>query len=150
MADYFFDTSAFVKYFAIEQGSDIVINLIDKPINNTWITELTLTEFYCALYRKFRNNELSEQNLETAISAFENQTKKLQVLDIDAFTFEESRHCVKEYGKAFGLRTLDALQIAAFKIIAEKNWTFVAADALVCKLIRAIGFDVINPVIDMG
>ena len=60
MADYFFDTSAFVKYFAIEQGSDIVINLIDKPINNTWITELTLTEFYCALYRKFRNNELSE------------------------------------------------------------------------------------------
>ena len=145
MENYFFDTSAFIKYFTSEAGYDLIIDLIDNPNNDTWITELTLTEFYCALYRKYRGNVLTEKNLKIAISAFDKQINRFNVLPMDAFSYQKSRECIKTYGMQFGLRTLDALQIAAFSNIAEKNWTFVAADTIACNVTQLMGFDVINP-----
>jgi hypothetical protein len=37
------------------------------------------------------------------------------------------------------------VQIAAFKIVAENNWTFVAADTVPCEITKNMGFNVINP-----
>ncbi|MCX5814146.1 MAG: hypothetical protein NT178_16625 [Proteobacteria bacterium] len=41
---------------------------------------------------------------------------------------EEAESLVKKFGSQPGLRTLDALHLATFVLIAEKGWVFVAAD----------------------
>ena len=146
MDRFFYDTSAFVKYFNIEEGSDIVFKLIDTPENETWITELTTVEFYSALYRKFRNRNISEIQLQAAMDGYNEEIANYNVENITSYTFKQSQNIILEYGKEWGLRSLDALQIAAFVIIAEKEWTFVSSDNIACNVVNRMGFKIINPI----
>jgi len=67
----FFDTSALVKFFHEEQGSETVTNLITSPNNEIWILELVRIEFFISLFRRFRNKEINDKQLEEAITGFE-------------------------------------------------------------------------------
>jgi len=58
---------------------------------------------------------------------------------------KEAETLLKKYGKIQGLRTLDALYIGAFSLIAEKEWYFVVADYNLCNVLQLIGFKTINP-----
>lgn len=147
MATFFYDTSAFVKYFTLERGSDKIISFIDDPANETWISELTLTEYYCALHRKYRNKEINEKQLNEAIEGFNEAVCSFNVEEITGFIFQQSRKYVLQYGRNSGLRTLDALQIAAFVLVAESDWTFVASDTIPCEIINTMGYHVINPLL---
>lgn len=51
----FFDTSALVKHFHEEEGSNIVTELINSQENKIWIFEIAKIEFFCSLYRRYRN-----------------------------------------------------------------------------------------------
>ena len=53
---------------------------------------------------------------------------------------------ILEYGKEWELRTLDAIQIAAFVIIADKDWTFISADNVACNVVNHLGFKTINSI----
>ena len=59
----FFDTSALVKFFHEEEGTDIVTDLILEENNEVWISELGRLEFISAVFRRFRNKELDEGQL---------------------------------------------------------------------------------------
>jgi len=48
---YFFDTSALVKLFSDEVGSDKVRELVMNPLSENYILELALIELLCAVYR---------------------------------------------------------------------------------------------------
>ena len=146
MAVFFYDTSAFVKYFTSEAGSAGIIRLIDDPANETQITELTLTEYYCALHRKFRNKQINEIQLNEAIQGFDADINRYNIEDITSYTFLKSKEYVLQFGQKYGLRTLDAIQIAAFVLIADQDWTFVAADSIPCDMIAQLGFNVFNPI----
>jgi len=50
-----------------------------------------------------------------------------------------------QYGKTKGLRTLDALHLAAFILISEKDWAFLAADDNLCGIAALLGYKVISP-----
>jgi len=66
----FFDTSALVKFFHEEKGTDIVTELILDHNNEVWISELGRLEFISAVFRRFRNKELDEERLNTAVNSF--------------------------------------------------------------------------------
>lgn len=59
----FFDTSALVKFFNVEQGTDRVTELIVNRRNRIIISELARLEIYSALYRKFRNHQIDNIQL---------------------------------------------------------------------------------------
>jgi predicted nucleic acid-binding protein len=40
----FFDTSALVKFFRREEGTDVVSSLITDPENRVWVSELAKLE----------------------------------------------------------------------------------------------------------
>jgi predicted nucleic acid-binding protein len=50
----FFDTSALVKFFHREKGTDAVTSLLTDPDNSVWVSELAKLEFVGALYRRYR------------------------------------------------------------------------------------------------
>ncbi len=67
----FFDTSALVKYFHDEAGTQQVVSLITDQANEIWVSDLTRVEFLSALYRKVRTGELEVDRLREAVIGFE-------------------------------------------------------------------------------
>lgn len=50
----FFDTSALVKFFHTEEGTDKVTELINSEENEIWISEVAGLEFLSAILRRLR------------------------------------------------------------------------------------------------
>lgn len=141
----FFDTSAIVKLFHEEEGSEEVTKLITLQENDIWISELVKIEFFSAVMRRFRNKEINEKKLSEAISGFEEQLTSFNIEPLSHSVLVEAETLLKKYGKIKGLRTLDALHLGAFRLISEDDWYFVAADENLCEIAQLIGFKTINP-----
>jgi hypothetical protein len=52
---------------------------------------------------------------------------------------------LQKFGKEHGLRTLDAIHLATFSLIAESKWLFVCSDETLCLVVKELGFEFINP-----
>ena len=141
----FFDTSALVKFFHEEEGTDIVTELILDRNNEVWISELGRLEFVSAVFRRFRNKELDEEQLNTAVNSFEDQIAGFNIEHLGHAILEEAELFIKNYGRTHGLKALDALHLGTFSLISEKDWSFVVADDNLCKVAEVIGFTTINP-----
>jgi uncharacterized protein len=141
----FFDTSALIKFFHEEEGTDIVTDLILDQNNEVWFSELGRLEFISAVFRRFRNKELDEGQLNTAVGSFENQIAGFNVEPLGHAVLEQAELFIKKHGRTYGLKALDALHLGAFSLISEKDWSFVVADDNLGKVAEAIGFTTINP-----
>jgi len=142
---YFFDTSALVKIFSNESGSAKVKEFVINPKAECWISDLAFVELYSALFRKFRNNKITQQQLEVAASGIKEQLDTFIIFPLGKPTIEESINLIKEYGKVYGLRTLDALHISSWRLCSEKDWVFVSADKTQLKVVEQLNGKVINP-----
>jgi uncharacterized protein with PIN domain len=142
----FFDTSALVKFFHEEEGTGAVTTLILDPNNQIWIVELARIEFRSAVFRRFRNKELTEEKLDQSLISFEKQLTTFHIETLGRAVVNEASSLLDRYGKTHGLRTLDALQLGAFSLIAEEDgWCFVAADPTLLKVAKILEFETINP-----
>jgi predicted nucleic acid-binding protein len=119
--NYFFDTSALVKFFHVENGTDIVTRLIEDNTSEIYVSDLARLEFTSALYRRYRNNALDELKLHSALVNFESQLKSFIVEPITQVVLEESLLLLKKFGKDYGLRTLDALHLGTYSLISESG-----------------------------
>lgn len=142
----FFDTSALVKFFHDEIGTERVTKWIMASEYVIWISELARLEMISALYRRYRNNEISSEKLITATDAFEEQIESFQVEPLSQSIVLESERLLKVYGKNQGLRTLDALHLGTYSLICDEYWSFVASDDNLCKVVTEMGYSVMNPV----
>jgi uncharacterized protein with PIN domain len=141
----FFDTSALVKFFSEEAGSDQISALINDSRNELWIFELTLLEYRSALHRKLRNREITREAFEIAESGFTNEMARFQIEPFSRATIRQAEQLMATYGKSKHLRTLDSLQAAAFTLIAEPDWIFITADDVLADTIQAMGHRSLNP-----
>ncbi|MBC8181583.1 type II toxin-antitoxin system VapC family toxin [candidate division KSB1 bacterium] len=141
----YFDTSALIKLFHEEKGTVVVTDLIENKENKIYISELAKIEFYCALYRRLRNNEISKKDLEKAVNGFEIQIQDFNIDPLGHAVINEAEKLIKRFGCDYGLRTLDALQLATFYLISEEDWNFVTTDITLYKVVIATGLRAINP-----
>jgi len=141
----FLDTSALVKFFHEEKGSQKVIELLSARENEIWVLELVKIEFTSALYRRYRNKEVQENELDEAIYHFEEELNSFHVEPLGQTILKEAENLIKCFGKTHGLRTLDALHLGAFHLISENDWYFVASDESLCQLVQNMNFHCINP-----
>ena len=68
--NYYFDTSSIVKIYHPEDGSNDVLELY-RSRATILISELSKIEFLSAIYRKYRENEISLETLNAVILKFE-------------------------------------------------------------------------------
>lgn len=142
----FFDTSALVKFFNVEQGTEHVTELILNRRNRIFISEFARLEIYSALYRKFRNHQIDNVQLNEAISGFNDQLVQFNLESMNQLILDEAGVMLQNFGKNYGLRTLDAIHLATFSLIAEKSWVFVCSDDILGIVVKELGFKLINPV----
>jgi len=141
----FFDTSALVKYFHLEEGSEKVVLLIQDSNNKVWISGLARIEFISALLKKYRTRVIDSDQLDLAIAGFEVEYTSFNVEPLSSSVGREAEKLLQKYGKSNGLRTLDALHLGGFSLIVDQNWVFVSADEILCHIAQLEGFKVINP-----
>ena len=61
MAKAFIDTSALVKYYHPEEGTQEVTQIIEEPVSRHYISRLSLVEAISAFAGKFRLGHIDEQ-----------------------------------------------------------------------------------------
>jgi len=69
----------------------------------------------------------------------------LNVEPLSGSLSDEAERLLKTYGKKQGLRTLDALHLGAFILLADENWVLVACDKVLCKVAELEGYKTDNP-----
>jgi predicted nucleic acid-binding protein len=141
----FFDTSALIKFFHEEEGTDTVTELLIAQENEIWLLEIVRIEFLSSLHRRYRNHEINDTQLTEAMKGFEEELSSYHIEKLCRSTLLEAESLVKQYGNTEGLRTLDALHLGCFSLIADDTWRFVAADKNLCQAVRTMGFRALNP-----
>ncbi len=124
----FIDTSALIKYYYNEAGTEEITEIIDNEENNIFISEIAKIEFSCSLFRKFRNNEISDSNLELALSAFNESLTGFTVEPVSNLILREAEQIIIKNANKFAIRTLDSIHTATFKVMSELDWRFAASD----------------------
>jgi len=142
----FFDTSALVKFYQEEEGTDLVSELILERSNNLMISELARLEFISSLMRSYRNGEIDQGNLDEVISGFNADLQRFTVEYLNEKVLRKAEIILREVGGVLFLRTLDVLQLAAFQLIEGEGTCFVTSDSRLEKAAIKLGAKTINPV----
>jgi predicted nucleic acid-binding protein len=145
--NYFFDTSALVKIYHIEAGSDSVLDIYHSE-NSITISELGKVEFLSTVYnQKYREKEINEETIEAIINKFdEDLINKFKLFKFSSLVLDESWILIKKHAKDFSLRTLDCIQLAFFNAYREDEDVFVCADKRLVKVAELEGFTIMVPV----
>src|ERR671923_292355 len=119
---YFFDTSALLKRYHSELGTEIVDAAFEEKDATRIISDLSVIEFYSALIKKVRIREIPEASFRGAVKLLA-QDFQNRVIDITSVSDEDKRSAVillEKYGIAQNLRTLDALQLAVMNRLGRQ------------------------------
>jgi len=146
---YFLDTSALIKRYHREVGTDRVNALFESEEAILFISDVAIIEFYSAMARKVRMGELTQEGYEQVCDFF------LGECDQGLFYIEEVNDVVKgksvellhSYALKLSLRTLDSLQLATAMVLKEREGLdyFVTADSRLAQIVEWTGIVVINP-----
>lgn len=147
--NFFLDTSALLKLYHDEEGTENLWNLLIENSSDLFLTisDLTPIEFHSALLKRVRMEEIG---LDTAIKIFTNFSKDLElmnIIEIDRSIKNFAVDLLKEHASTKTLKTLDALQLSS-AIISNNNFTidyFIASDRRFLDLARLF-FKTHNPV----
>jgi predicted nucleic acid-binding protein len=137
---YFLDTSALVKIYHREAGSDFCLARYadQSPLI---ISELARVELHSAIFRKQREKELSAKAVKAVLQRFECDCEvRFEVLHVASLVYDEACRLLSRYAGAHGLRTLDSLQLATFLTYCEKDEDcFVCADRKLSAVVEKEG-----------
>lgn len=144
MRRYFFDTSALVKIYHREAGSDYCLAryVEQSPLI---ISELARVELHSAIFRKQRDKELSAKVMKVVLQRFEcDCEERYEVLHVASLVYDEACRLLSRYAGSHGLRTLDSLQLATFLTYCEKDHdSFVCADRKLSTVVEREGITVV-------
>jgi predicted nucleic acid-binding protein len=149
LARYFFDTSATVKYYHREPGTEEVAAIFAEPDRKIQISSLGFLEIQSSFAMKVRSGFLDRRGAGMQRARF---LLDIASGDIEVYSLTED-HCVTaelligRYSFSHRLRTLDALHLAVALDLQNQNLLdhFVAADLALCEIATLERLHVINP-----
>ena len=145
---YFFDTSALLKRYHAEPGTDAVDVAFAAPSIRI-ASDLGLIELLSALARRVRMREITAQDVQSAKAAIAKDIQDNGALRVEAVgeaDKAEAARLLERYGLTQELRTLDALHLAVMRRLGPAALDAVyCADRRLIAILQAEGFTVINP-----
>jgi predicted nucleic acid-binding protein len=146
---FFLDTSALVKYYRRELGSDFVEGMFADAGAQRLISRLAMLEIESAFATKIRTGEIDQETVLIARRRLESDLGRRNVLmaSVGDEHFEIARRLLVRYGSERSLRTLDALQLSVAVGLRRAGFPpiFVASDLRLCDVAELEGFQVTNP-----
>ena len=149
MPRYFFDTSALVKHYHAETGTEPVDRLLDEADAELLITGSTLVETISVFATKVRTGELDEGDFGRLRGLFATHVarRRYKVFRLLNVHYVRARDLIVNYGLVRQIRTLDALQLSIALHLHEAVAIdlFVCADQKLCAIAVLEGLTVANP-----
>lgn len=149
MTRYFFDTSALVKHYHVETGTDLVDRFIHEPGAELVIARLTLVETMSVFAIKVRTGEFDAAEFVRLSDLFATHVarRRYQVFRLLNVHYNRARELIASHGRRRQIRTLDALQLSVALQLEQPARIdyFVCADQRLCEIARLEGLAVINP-----
>ena len=150
MAAYFFDSSALVKRYVVESGTQWVRGLCDPAAGHAlYIARITGAEVVAALARRARMGSLAQSAAQSAMAAFRSDFGGAYL--VSEFTPALAERAM-DLAQAYGLRGYDAVQLAVSLDVnaARRGYglpplTLVSADTDLNQSATAEGLAVENP-----
>ena len=148
MALLYLDTSALVKIYISERGSERMVELASSDANSLATCAITQVEFHSAVdrRRRRRGGDVGEDAAERAVERF-NRRFRSEVFryPVDDQTLDLACALVHRYA----LRAYDAVHLAAclflLRLGARDDLTFISADRRLLTAARSEGLAVLNP-----
>ena len=139
----YFDTSALVKIYHREIGTDIVLSIY-KGNSLIFISELSKLEFISTIHRKFRNKEIDKNMLNILKEKFLSDIyDRFRILPLTSLLIDIAFELIEKHGKSRHLVTIDAIQLATFSTISD-NAVIVCGDTRLNVLATEIGFNILE------
>ena len=138
----FFDTSALVKRYYEEDGSEKVDELIEDEESTVVISSLSVIETTSAFRRKHNQGEIAQDTMNQLLSIFfEEAIEDFVIVPIDESFMEYSF----DLTLTEDLRTLDSLQLSAALTVNQEDLNFVSADRKLNTVAEEQGLETRNP-----
>jgi len=142
MPPYFFDTSALVKRYHSEDGTERVDQVFSEADGPLIISNITIAEFTSAFARKSRDGFIDEKTLRYCLSSFSTDLlMEFWIIDLERAHIFNSRDLIIGHG----LRALDGLQLAAALSLKELKPVFVCSDKRLLDAAFKEGLEVLDP-----
>lgn len=144
MEHLFFDTSALVKHYYDEPGTEVVDHLIKSEDTKVVLTAIAVIETVSAFRRKYNRDDISEEVVDKLITAFFDEAlSSFLIVSTEEALFTHSFNLILEDD----LRTLDSLQLSAALTVSEEveDIAFVSADKELVSVADGKGLETINP-----
>ena len=105
-ASFYCDTSALVKLYHQEVGTERMEELFSQEENVLVISELAIVEFYSTLARKVRIGEITPEAQEEARRNFEADCRqRFVVVPLGSSVIQKAKELLQKYGNNKALRT---------------------------------------------
>jgi len=148
MADYFIDTSALVKYYHPEDGTQAVTRFIEEPASHHDISRLSLVETVSAFAVKYRMGHINAQEFDDLRRRFYHDIGqgRFRIMPITTARYQDATQLIERHVR-ISLRTLDALQLAVALALSHRGMIdhVVCSDQTLCDTAIEEGLAVINP-----
>lgn len=155
MTDYYFDTSAIVKLYVPEKGSQWVSTLCNqlsaqgRPSHRIAFAKISLVEVAAAVTRLERMGALSPAMHRAIYRRFLQDTyERFRLLNIT----DDVLYLAADAAQNLFLRGCDAVHLAAAQTLKKQmeafhtsSLVFVSADRQLCQASRAVGLSTENP-----
>ena len=146
MSCYFLDSTAFVKLFVQETGTETIIRLMESTEDNRKLVSAgTPLEIYAALKRRERSGDISVADSDSARSILRMEAARMVQQPLNPAVLEAARQLLDRYE----LRSTEALQLGAAVVAREMfqgmEITFVSSDQRLLDSARQEHFLTLNP-----
>lgn len=144
MQNIFFDTSALVKRYYDEPGSEVVDSLVESEDTKVVLTAIAVVETVSAFRRKYNRDDIPEKAVDELLAAFFDEAlSDFLIVPTEEALLTHSFDLILERD----LRTLDSLQLsAALSVSGEvEEMTFVCADQELVSVAEDRGLNTLNP-----
>ena len=145
----YFDTSALVKRYIAEVGSDWIRALFDVQTPIVFTSRLTVIEGVCTFARRQREGMLSPRDHRQLLTIFDYDfAHRYNILDVETMVIDTARQMANRHP----LRAYDAVQLATAWSLdrdlvsnGEAPLTFICADDRLLAIAQAEGLRTDNP-----
>jgi uncharacterized protein len=150
VAHYFFDSSALVKAYIAEAGTNWVRTILDDPQHRISISALAEVEVISALTRRFNEGDLTQIEVDQACDELSQDCAAYLLVDVTSQILEAAVANARKHS----LRAYDAVQLASaiavrIALVATEgnaiDFTLVSADSALNAATRLEGLQVEDP-----
>ncbi|MFH0974891.1 MAG: type II toxin-antitoxin system VapC family toxin [Spirochaetota bacterium] len=138
--NFFFDTSALIKKYIIENGSDKVDKLLNEA-ENVYISAITEIETFSTFKRLLIEKAIDKEEYEILKNEFETDFQYYSIINFDKSISSNAKSLIEKYQ----LKSLDSIQLGTALYLKDEIDFFVVCDEKLIKSGKQEGLKVIDP-----